>query len=126
MKDIKLKLFRFDPWIDEHPRYESHNVPYRKHIRVLDVLNRVYEESDDSPAYRWYCGIKKCGECAVTVNGVPMLSCWEPPTEEMVCEPLANFPIIRDLVVDTAPYEQVVMGLIPYLERPAPPAFPNG
>lgn len=123
--DVKLRLFRFDPSRDEAPYYEVHSVPRRPHMRVLDVLNQVYEEGDDSLAHRWYCGTKKCGECAVTVNGQPLLSCWEPAADEMTCEPLANFPVIRDLVVDTAPYEQVIMGLEPFMTRSTRPDFPE-
>ena len=108
---ITLKLFRFDPTRDAYPYYEHHSVPFKPHMRVLDVLNHLYEQSDVEIGYRWYCGTKKCGECAMMVNGRPLLSCWEPALEQMTCEPLANFPVIRDLVVDTAPYEQVILRL---------------
>ena len=123
--ELSLRLFRFEPGVDEAPRYHVHKVPYSEHMRVLDALNYVYEELESGLAYRWYCGTKKCGECAITVNGKPMLACWEPATAEMTCEPLANFPIIRDLVVDTAPYEQLIMGLAPLLIRSRNPAFPE-
>ena len=45
--------------------------------------------------------------------------------DEMTCEPLTNFPVIRDLVVDTAPYEQVIMKLKPLMTRHTPPVFPE-
>ncbi len=125
LSEVTLRLFRFEPGIDEVPRYEDYTVPYSEHMRVLDALNYVYEEMGGKLAYRWYCGTKKCGECAITVNGKPMLACWEPATEHMTCEPLANFPIIRDLVVDTAPYEQLIMGLKPLLTRSRNPTFPE-
>src|SRR5262245_27776630 len=96
---FSLRLFRYDPSTDEIPHYEQYRIPYREHMRVLDALNYVYEELGGGFAYRWYCGTKKCGECAVTVNGKPMLGCWEPAIGEITCEPLTNFPIVRDLVV---------------------------
>ncbi len=124
--DVKLRLFRYDPSTGEAPRYETFTVPRKPHMRIQDALIHVYdEEQDDGLAYRWYCGTKKCGECAVMVNGEPSLSCWEPAVEEMTIEPLANFPIIRDLVVDPAPYERVIMSLEPYLERARRPRFPE-
>ncbi len=123
--DVKLRLFRYDPSTGEAPRHETFSVPRKPYMRVLDVLNHVYDELEVGLAYRWYCGTKKCGECAVTVNGEPMLACWEPAVEEMTIEPLANFPIVRDLVVDPAPYERVIMALKPYLERASHPAFPE-
>ena len=123
--EITVRVFRYDPERDDAPRYEVHRMPRRPHLRVLDVLNHVYEEAPDSLAHRWYCGTKKCGECALSVNGAPQLGCWEPALDDMVCEPLTNFPIIRDLVVDTAPYERLVMELRPYLSRRRRPAFPE-
>ena len=123
--DITVRVFRYDPERDDAPRYEVHRMPRRPHMRVLDALNHVYEEAPDSLAHRWYCGTKKCGECALSVNGTPQLGCWEPALDDMVCEPLTNFPIIRDLVVDTAPYERLVMELRPFLSRRRPPAFPE-
>ena len=123
--EIRVRVFRFDPEMDEAPRYDTHRVPRRPYMRVLDVLNHVYEEAADSLAHRWYCGTKKCGECALSVNGAPQLGCWEPALDDMVCEPLTNFPILRDLVVDTAPYERLVMELRPFLSRVRHPDFPE-
>ena len=37
--DVTLRLFRFEPGIDEVPLYEDYTVPYSKHMRVLDALN---------------------------------------------------------------------------------------
>ena len=84
--DVKLRLFRFDPSTDEVPYFETHTVPRTPDMRVLDALDHVYQDSDSSVGYRWFCGTKKCGECAITVNGQPMLACWEPAVEEMTCE----------------------------------------
>ena len=123
--EITLRIFRFEPGVDGAPRYDTYQVPKKPDMRVLDALNHVYEEQDPSLAHRWYCGTKKCGECALTVNGEPMLGCWEPAQDEMVCEPLANFPIIRDLVVDTAAYERIIVGLKPRLTRRRAPGFPE-
>ena len=123
--EITVRVFRYDPERDDAPRYEVHRLPRRPHMRVLDALNHVYEEAPDSLAHRWYCGTKKCGECALSVNGAPQLGCWEPALDDMVCEPLTNFPIVRDLVVDTAPYERLIMELRPFLSRSVRPAFPE-
>lgn len=123
---VKVRLFRFDPERDEAPGYTTHLVPRTRGMRVLDALTHIYETDQDSDvAFRWFCGTKKCGECAMTVNGVPMLSCWEAAADEMTIEPLANFPIIRDLVVDTQPYEQMIIRLQPRLRRTESPAFPE-
>jgi fumarate reductase (CoM/CoB) subunit B len=123
---IKVRLFRYDPSTDERPRYEIFTVPRKSDMRILDALNYIYNlEERGAVAYRWYCGTKKCGECGITVNGRAMLGCWEPATAEMTLEPLANFPIIRDLVVDTEPYEKLLLRLKPVLHRSDPPRFPE-
>ncbi|MFQ5874236.1 MAG: succinate dehydrogenase/fumarate reductase iron-sulfur subunit, partial [Dehalococcoidia bacterium] len=122
---VTLRLFRFDPSFDEAPRYETYTVPHKKHMRILDALNYVYDELGDGLAYRWYCGIKKCGECGIAVNGKPMLACWEPAIRHMTCEPLANFPIVRDLVVDTSQYEKMILRLVPFTRRSKIPSFPE-
>ncbi len=122
---ITLRLFRYDPGSDDVPRYDTHTVPRTPHMRVLDALNHVYDKADVPIAHRWYCGTKKCGECALTVNGTPMLSCWEAAEDTMTCEPLANFPILRDLAVDTAPAEARIVAMQPFLTRTTRPAFPE-
>ena len=123
---VTAKIFRFDPSIDKAPRYETYQVPYVKWMRVLDVLNYLTEEKDVELAHRWFCGVKKCGTCAVRMNGREVLACWESAEPEMVIEPLRHLPVVRDLVVDREPYEQKVLQLKPWLQRNEPyPGFPE-
>ncbi|MHB1217782.1 MAG: 2Fe-2S iron-sulfur cluster-binding protein [Alphaproteobacteria bacterium] len=122
---LSVRVFRFDPGVDDAPRYEVHRVPRTPDMRVLDALNHVYDQSGAPLGYRWYCGTKKCGECALSVNGSPVLSCWEAAADGMTCEPLANFPIVRDLVVDTAPAEARIVQLGLSLSRANPRPFPE-
>lgn len=115
--EIVAKVFRFDPTTDAAPRYQTYVVPYTKWMRVLDVLNYISEDLEEDLAYRWYCGVKKCGTCAVRVNGREVLACWESAEPEMVIEPLRHAPILRDLVIDRAPYENRLYELMPWLQR---------
>ena len=95
-------------------------------MRVLDALNWIAENEAPDLAYRWFCGSKMCGTCAVRMNGREVLACWEAVEPEMTIEPLRNLPVIRDLVVDRAPYERKVASLEPWLERTQPYAgFPE-
>jgi succinate dehydrogenase/fumarate reductase iron-sulfur protein len=123
--EISVRIFRFDPAADATPRYETHSVPRTPGMRVLDALNHLYDTAGEPIAHRWYCGTKKCGECAVTVNGKPVLACWEAAEDGMTCEPLANVPIIRDVAVDTAGMEARIVALNPELVRKNPPPFPE-
>jgi succinate dehydrogenase/fumarate reductase iron-sulfur protein len=76
--------------------------------------------------YRWFCGVQKCGCCAVRVNGRELLACWEPAEMDMVIEPLRHAPLVRDLVVDRTPFEDKLMRLETWLQRPEPyPGFPE-
>ncbi|MGE0094554.1 MAG: 2Fe-2S iron-sulfur cluster-binding protein [Alphaproteobacteria bacterium] len=122
---LSVRVFRYDPSVDAAPRYEAHEVPRTPDMRVLDALNHVYDQTGTPLGYRWYCGTKKCGECAISVNGHPVLTCWEAPADGMICEPLANFPIVRDLVVDTAPAEARIVALKLSLSRGQPRPFPE-
>ena len=111
---------------DGNDRYDTFNVPYRKWMRVLDALNWIAENAATDLAYRWICGSKMCGTCAVRMNGREVLACWEAVEPEMTIEPLRNLPVIRDLVVDRAPFENKVARLEPWIERPdAYPGFPE-
>ncbi|HMF21887.1 MAG TPA: 2Fe-2S iron-sulfur cluster-binding protein, partial [Pseudolabrys sp.] len=98
-------------------RYDTFNVPYRKWMRVLDALNWIAENAATDLAYRWICGSKMCGTCAVRMNGREVLACWEAVEPEMTVEPLRNLPVIRDLVVDRTPFENKVARLEPWIER---------
>ena len=72
-------------------------------MRVLDALNWIAENEATDLAYRWFCGSKMCGTCAVRMNGREVLACWEAVEPEMTIEPLRNLPVVRDLVVDRTP-----------------------
>src|SRR5690242_1290191 len=98
-------------------RYDTFDVPYRKWMRVLDALNWIAENAATDLAYRWICGSKMCGTCAVRMNGREVLACWEAVEPEMTIEPLRNLPVIRDLVVDRTPFESKVARLEPWIER---------
>jgi succinate dehydrogenase/fumarate reductase iron-sulfur protein len=107
-------------------RFETYRVPYQKWMRVLDALNHIAEHDGPDLAYRWFCGTKMCGTCAVRMNGREVLACWEAVEPQMMIEPLRNLPVVRDLVVDRAPYERRVAAFEPWIERSVPYAgFPE-
>jgi len=110
----------------DEPRYDVFKVPYQKWMRVLDVLIYISEELESDLSYRWYCGSKMCGTCAMRVNGREILACWQAAEPEMIIEPLRNLPVMRDLAVDRAPYEKLLRELKPWIHRGAPyPGLPE-
>jgi len=114
---ILVRIYRFDPTTDRAARYESYEVPHTPRMRVMDVLDYVYERLGIDFGYRWFCGSKKCGTCAVNVNGSPKLACWEEAEPEMTIEPLSNMEVIRDLVTSRDSYEAHLAQLSPMVVR---------
>jgi succinate dehydrogenase/fumarate reductase iron-sulfur protein len=117
---VTAKIFRYDPTTENAPRYETFEVPFENEMRVLDVLDYVAENCGVGVGYRWFCGVKRCGMCGVTVNGKPVLACWEKAAPSMLIEPLPNMPVIRDLVVDRSAFERSTLDMEPCLERSKP------
>ena len=113
---IIVQILRSDP-AEAISRFDNFEVPYRKWMRVLDVLNYVNENFASDLAYRWFCGSKMCGTCAVRMNGREVLACWEAVEPEMTIEPLRNLPVVRDLVVDRGPFDRKVNSFEPWIER---------
>ena len=114
---VSLTVEKYDPSRDSGPRLETYEVPYTKEMRVLEALDHVVEELGQSLSYQWFCGVKKCGMCGVMVNGRQTLGCWEPVEPEMLVQPLAGFPVVRDLVIDRSRYFANVQSLEPWLKR---------
>ncbi len=124
---VKFQIQRYNPDLDDEPRYDTFDVPYTDRQGVLDALHHIFRTLDSSLAYRWNCRTGQCGSCAININGVPGLACRTvvDPSLDYVLEPLPNFPIIRDLVVDLGPGFERLETLRPYLERTSAPDRPE-
>lgn len=123
---VQVRIFRFNPAVDAQPRYDTFRVPHTPLMRIIDVLDYVHETLEVDIGYRWLCTSKKCGSCAVKVNGSPALACWDAATEDMTIEPLGNLPVIRDLVTSRDEYESMLARVAPQLLRHAPyESFPE-
>jgi len=72
---------------------------------VLDVVTHIQRHLDPTLAYRYACRVGMCGSCAMTVNGRARWTCRThveavAADESLEIAPLANLPVIRDLVTD--------------------------
>ena len=100
---ITIEILRYRPEQDKEPSFQTYEVDYRDDWLMLDAINHIKDTIDGSLSYRWSCQMGICGSCGMMINGVPKLSCatflrdYWPGT--IVVEPLANFPIERDLVI---------------------------
>ena len=70
----------------------------------------------------WECSClqKKCGACAMVINGVPRLACdtklVDCKTDAIRLEPLKKFPVVRDLIVDRSAMMERLKELSVWLE----------
>ena len=84
-------------------------MPRRASQTILDVVTHIQRHVDPSLAYRYACRVGMCGSCAMTVNGRARWTCRthvDAVAGEGTLEigPLHNLPVVRDLVVDMAPF----------------------
>ena len=118
-RTIKVTVVRTNPETGMKPVKVSYDVPWQDRMRVMDALNYIRENIDSSLAFRYSCRYyAKCGTCAAMVNGKPVLTCYEEAKDGMVVEPLANFQVVRDLVVDRLEWDMRVSEQLKGLTEP--------
>ncbi|MEO0672891.1 MAG: succinate dehydrogenase/fumarate reductase iron-sulfur subunit [Pseudomonadota bacterium] len=86
-------------------RYATYDVPRQANQTVLDVVTHIQREIDPTLSYRFACRVGMCGSCGMTVNGRPRWTCRTHVAtvvedNTLRLGPLANLPLIKDLVVD--------------------------
>ena len=125
-RTISLEVFRYLPDQEDRPRFQTYTVPYREDWVVLDALNYIKDNLDGTLTFRWSCRMGVCGSCGMMVNGTPKLTCaaflkdYYPNPVRV--EPLANFPVLRDLVINLDDFihklKEVKTWLIPKQDKP--------
>ncbi|GAA2883660.1 succinate dehydrogenase iron-sulfur subunit [Streptosporangium fragile] len=119
---IILRVTRYRPESEAEPTAREYEIPLRKEWSVLDGLNHIKDHLDGTLSYRWSCRMGVCGSCGVTVDGEPKLACatflegYAPGPVRV--EPLSNFPVVRDLVVDIGDFMRKLPRVRPWLVRP--------
>jgi succinate dehydrogenase / fumarate reductase, iron-sulfur subunit len=118
--EIKFKIFRFDPEVDEGPHYQEYVVSAEPKERVLDCLNRIKWEQDGTLGYRMSCGHGVCGSDGMRINGVCALACQKligeyQGSDLVTLEPLPHFKVLKDLVVDVEGFLEDIKSFRPYL-----------
>jgi fumarate reductase iron-sulfur subunit len=118
---IRLQVARYRPEQEDEATFDEFEVPCPKEWVVLDGLNYVKDRLDGTLSYRWSCRMGICGSCGMTVNGEPRLTCatfladYAPGPIRV--EPLRNFPVIRDLIVDIGDFMRKLVRVKPWLVR---------
>jgi fumarate reductase iron-sulfur subunit len=118
---ITLQIARYRPEQESDATFDEFDVPCPKDWVILDGLNHVKDQLDGTLAYRWSCRMGICGSCGMTVNGEPKLTCatflHEYAPGPIRVEPLRNFPVIRDLIVDIGDFMRKLVTVKPWIVR---------
>jgi fumarate reductase iron-sulfur subunit len=118
---ITLQVSRYRPETDSDATMQEYEVPCPKEWVILDGLNYIKDRLDGTLSYRWSCRMGICGSCGMTVNGEPKLTCatfladYAPGPVRV--EPLRNFPVIRDLVVEIGDFMRKLVSVKPWIIR---------
>ncbi len=125
-------VYRYDPAHDAKPRYQRYTLNLSPHTPVLTALLRIRAEVDPSLALRYSCRSAICGSCAMQINSKSRLACETHIGPEMarhgriVVEPMRNQPVLRDLVVDQAPFWRQYDRIEPHLRLDPAHPMPEG
>ncbi|MED5813563.1 succinate dehydrogenase/fumarate reductase iron-sulfur subunit [Mycolicibacterium sp. 050232] len=118
---IVMEVARFRPETDIEPVFQSYDVPLTREWAVLDGLNYIKDRLDGTLSFRWSCRMGICGSCGMTVNGDPKLACATFLVDYLPgpvrIEPMRNFPVIRDLVVDISDFMTKLPRVKPWIIR---------
>jgi succinate dehydrogenase/fumarate reductase iron-sulfur protein len=114
---VKCDVWRSDPGAGLNGNYSTYVLDVDPTETVLGILVKINHELDPGLAFRFACGVVKCGECAVEVNGSSCLACEKKVEEEMRIRPLPELPIVKDLVIDRRAVFERVLKLIPQLSQ---------
>jgi succinate dehydrogenase / fumarate reductase iron-sulfur subunit len=118
IKTIKISVFRFDPLVDTNHRFKSYTIPQDAVKTALDALLYIRDHIDSTLAFRSSCAQGRCGSCAMHINGKYSLACETLlKNGKNTIRPLAQLPIIKDLMVDMELFWQKYESIRPYLVR---------
>ncbi len=120
-KTVKLRVARYRPERSDEPFHQEYTIPFREDMVVLDALNYIKDRVDPTLTFRWSCRMGICGSCGANVDGTPKLMCstyLKDCRSPVVVEPLAAFPVLKDLVVDVEPFMRKLESVTPYIVRP--------
>ncbi len=136
MPEYTLKVRRYQPETGDGPYWQEFNVDLDPDLSVLDGLLQVRDREDGTLVVRCSCKAAICGSCGTQINGQSTLACKTQIGEAheranrrnggdnpIVVEPMANMPVIKDLVTDMesthwAKIRRVTPWLLPEGEPP--------
>jgi succinate dehydrogenase iron-sulfur subunit len=125
--EVTLQIFRYK--VGEPPHYDIFTVQVEETAHVLDAIDIAWAQ-DHTLIYRRACHHSSCGACAMRINGVEKLPCitrvadvWD-GRNPVQLDPLRNFPIVGDLVVDVSGFFQRMSASDMVITRDSEPLLP--
>ena len=116
---IEMQVARYSPERDTQPYLQRFEVPVKPEWVILDALNYVKDKLDGTLTFRWSCRMGICGSCGYMVNNEPKLGCATFLSQYLPgpikIEPLRNFPVVRDLVVEISEFLEKLKRVKPWL-----------
>ena len=127
MPEYTLKVRRYQPETGDGAYWQQFKVDLDPDLSVLDGLLQVRDRTDGTLVVRCSCRAAICGSCGMKINGQSTLGCktqiseaheqanrrqgpvsaraaagreTEDAARPIVVEPMANMPVIKDLVTD--------------------------
>jgi succinate dehydrogenase / fumarate reductase iron-sulfur subunit len=107
---VQLQIFRWKQ--GQSPHYDSFAVDVPDTAHVIDAIDAAWAIHDPTLTFRRACHHSSCGSCAIRINGVEKLPCITRITDvwdshrPLRLDPLRNFSIVSDLVVDVTSFFQ--------------------
>lgn len=86
----------------DHAHYETYRYEMKNEA---DTVATALTKLNETESIGWECNClqKKCGACAMVIDGIPGLACSARLTQygdTITLEPLKKFPVVEDLIVD--------------------------
>ena len=98
----RVRVFRFKRG-QPGSHFDTFDVPVGPWTTVLEALRWIQLHRDRTLTMRHSCCHASCGTCGMEVNGREVLACVTAVADlgaTITIEPLANIPVLSDLVVD--------------------------
>ena len=123
---VTMIVRRFDPEVDEEPRWVDYDLEMHGTDRVLDALHKIKWEIDGSLAFRRSCAHGVCGSDAMRINGRNRLACKTllkdlDVSKPIYVEALKGLPLEKDLIVDMEPFFDSFKEIQPFLMASSKP-----
>ncbi|UCR90401.1 succinate dehydrogenase iron-sulfur subunit [Mycetocola spongiae] len=123
---VTLIIRRFNPEVDDEPRWEDFDVELYGTDRVLDALHKIKWEQDGTLTFRRSCAHGICGSDAMRINGRNRLACKTlikdlDISKPIYVEAIKGLPLEKDLIVDMEPFFESFREVQPFLQASSAP-----